>query len=250
MDRRGESEFRQLGNKVERPDSPEVAALETFDNPSPGDLYLVRFSCPEFTSLCPVTDQPDFAHLVIDYVPREKLVEEQISQTLSRRIPQPRSIPRSMHDDDRQEVDRGNVSGVVANRRPLVSPWRHTNRRVLPDWHATRRNLGTRYRCSKLPRSRLRASSRFWGCRIWRKWTTIAILAAKMRRIRYSAALALAGIILATSSARSAEIKVLDTYKDWTAYVMGTGESTVCFISSVPKKAEVIILGAVISSLT
>lgn len=75
MDRRGESEFRQLGNKVERPNSPEVAELETFDNPSPGDLYLVRFSCPEFTSLCPVTDQPDFAHLVIDYVPREKLVE-------------------------------------------------------------------------------------------------------------------------------------------------------------------------------
>ena len=59
-----------------------------------------------------------------------------------------------------------------------------------------------------------------------------------MRRIRYSAALVLAGIILATSSARSAEIKVLDTFKDWTAYVMGTGQSAVCFISSVPKKAE------------
>ena len=44
-------------------------------NPRPGSLYLVRFSAPEFTSLCPVTGQPDFAHLVIDYVPDKWLVE-------------------------------------------------------------------------------------------------------------------------------------------------------------------------------
>ena len=46
-----------------------TAVLETVPNPHPGLVYLVRFTCPEFTSLCPVTGQPDFAHLVIDYVP-------------------------------------------------------------------------------------------------------------------------------------------------------------------------------------
>ena len=43
--------------------------------PHPGERYLVCFTCPKFTSLCPVTGQPDFAHLVIDYVPKERLVE-------------------------------------------------------------------------------------------------------------------------------------------------------------------------------
>jgi NADPH-dependent 7-cyano-7-deazaguanine reductase QueF len=46
--------------------------LERVPNPEPGLAYLVRFACPEFTSLCPVTGQPDFAHLVVDYVPRAK----------------------------------------------------------------------------------------------------------------------------------------------------------------------------------
>jgi len=49
--------------------------LETVPNPHRGTSYLVRFTAPEFTTLCPVTGQPDFAHLVIDYVPRAKLVE-------------------------------------------------------------------------------------------------------------------------------------------------------------------------------
>jgi 7-cyano-7-deazaguanine reductase len=49
--------------------------LETVRNPHPGERYLVRFAAPEFTSLCPITGQPDFAHLVIDYVPQELLVE-------------------------------------------------------------------------------------------------------------------------------------------------------------------------------
>ncbi|MCH9013500.1 MAG: NADPH-dependent 7-cyano-7-deazaguanine reductase QueF, partial [Proteobacteria bacterium] len=65
----------QLGAKAELPASPEAAKIETVPNPHPGTLYLVRFTCPEFTSLCPVTGQPDFAHLVIDYVPGAVLVE-------------------------------------------------------------------------------------------------------------------------------------------------------------------------------
>ena len=65
----------QLGAEAALPTSPEAAVLETVPNPHPGTLYLVRFTCPEFTSLCPITGQPDFAHLVIDYVPEDRLVE-------------------------------------------------------------------------------------------------------------------------------------------------------------------------------
>jgi 7-cyano-7-deazaguanine reductase len=64
-----------LGGKAELPASPDEATLETVPNPHPGDVYLVRFTCPEFTSMCPITGQPDFAHLVIDYVPGEVLIE-------------------------------------------------------------------------------------------------------------------------------------------------------------------------------
>jgi 7-cyano-7-deazaguanine reductase len=65
----------QLGAPTAWPTSPADARLERIDNPHPGTLYVVRFTAPEFTSLCPVTGQPDFAHLVIDYVPGPYLVE-------------------------------------------------------------------------------------------------------------------------------------------------------------------------------
>jgi len=65
----------QLGKATAQPQSPEQAVLETVPNPQPGTLYLIRFTQPEFTSLCPMTGQPDFAHLVIDYVPNRMIVE-------------------------------------------------------------------------------------------------------------------------------------------------------------------------------
>ncbi|WP_207458773.1 preQ(1) synthase [Azospirillum sp. SYSU D00513] len=65
----------QLGGATVQPQTPEEAVLERVPNPNPGDRYLVRFTAPEFTSLCPITGQPDFAHLVIDYVPADWLVE-------------------------------------------------------------------------------------------------------------------------------------------------------------------------------
>lgn len=49
--------------------------LQSVANPHLDTLYSIRFSCPEFTSICPITGQPDFAHLVIDYVPDKKIVE-------------------------------------------------------------------------------------------------------------------------------------------------------------------------------
>ncbi len=65
----------QLGHVAPGFDSPQAAVLERVPNPHPDTAYLVRFAAPEFTSLCPVTGQPDFAHLVIDYVPADWLVE-------------------------------------------------------------------------------------------------------------------------------------------------------------------------------
>src|SRR5260221_10720367 len=65
----------QLGARATLPASPDEAVLESVPNPQRGATYLVRFTCPEFTALCPITGQPDFAHLVIDYVPDQRLVE-------------------------------------------------------------------------------------------------------------------------------------------------------------------------------
>lgn len=64
-----------LGGATKLPNSPEEAVLERVPNPHSDTQYLARFTQPEFTCLCPVTGQPDFAHLVIDYVPKDWLVE-------------------------------------------------------------------------------------------------------------------------------------------------------------------------------
>lgn len=65
----------KLGRASAIPNSPEDATLDPVPNPHPDDLYVARFTCPEFTSLCPVTGAPDFAHIVIDYVPKNMLLE-------------------------------------------------------------------------------------------------------------------------------------------------------------------------------
>jgi 7-cyano-7-deazaguanine reductase len=65
----------QLGRKSTIPASPAEAVIERVPNPEPGLAYVVRFVCPEFTSLCPLTGQPDFAHLVLDYIPDQWIVE-------------------------------------------------------------------------------------------------------------------------------------------------------------------------------
>ena len=70
-----EQTITQLGQQVGAADNPDDAVLETVPNPQAGTDYVARFTAPEFTSLCPVTGQPDFAHLVIDYIPGDRLVE-------------------------------------------------------------------------------------------------------------------------------------------------------------------------------
>ena len=65
-----------LGNKDNKyPDDYAPEVLEVFDNKHPDNDYFVKFNCPEFTSLCPITNQPDFASIIIDYVPQQWLVE-------------------------------------------------------------------------------------------------------------------------------------------------------------------------------
>jgi 7-cyano-7-deazaguanine reductase len=65
----------QLGRPTPVPASPEDARLDRVPNPHPDANYVARFTAPEFTTMCPVTGQPDFAILVIDYVPDRWLVE-------------------------------------------------------------------------------------------------------------------------------------------------------------------------------
>ena len=70
-----QDELSQLGRKTRIPASPDEAVLERAANPHPDSPYVARFTTPEFTSLCPITGQPDFAHLVIDYAPDAWILE-------------------------------------------------------------------------------------------------------------------------------------------------------------------------------
>ena len=65
----------QLGNATGIPATPDDAVLERVPNGQSDTNFVARFSCPEFTSICPVTGQPDFGHLVIDYVPGDWILE-------------------------------------------------------------------------------------------------------------------------------------------------------------------------------
>jgi 7-cyano-7-deazaguanine reductase len=65
----------QLGHAVRQPSSPDKAKLESVPNPHADADYLIRFTAPEFTTLCPITAQPDFAHFVLDYVPGKAILE-------------------------------------------------------------------------------------------------------------------------------------------------------------------------------
>ena len=72
---KNERKPRILGRKVALPDSPEKAVLDRIENENSANKFTVRFTCPEFTALCPITGQPDFAHFVLDYIPDGWLIE-------------------------------------------------------------------------------------------------------------------------------------------------------------------------------
>jgi 7-cyano-7-deazaguanine reductase len=68
-------DLQSLGHHTEYPTNYDPDVLETFENRHPDNDYWVKFNCPEFTSLCPITGQPDFASIYISYVPDKKMVE-------------------------------------------------------------------------------------------------------------------------------------------------------------------------------
>ncbi|MBO6170017.1 MAG: NADPH-dependent 7-cyano-7-deazaguanine reductase QueF [Bacteroidales bacterium] len=75
MEERKSEGLKSLGHKSVYKSTYDPSALETFENKHPDNDYWVRFNCPEFTSLCPITGQPDFAEIRISYVPDKRMVE-------------------------------------------------------------------------------------------------------------------------------------------------------------------------------
>ena len=133
-----------LGKHTEWPQSPDKAVLDRVPNPHPDTHYAARFTAPEFTTLCPVTGQPDFAHLVIDYVPDGWLLE---SKSLKLYLASFRNHG-AFHEDctvaHRQARRHAARAALPAHRRLLVSARRHTDRRVLADGHAAQGRVAAR----------------------------------------------------------------------------------------------------------
>ena len=86
------SELTHLGKPSAVPASPDEAVLDRVPNAHPDTDYVARFAFPEFTCICPVTGQPDFAIVMIDYVPRRWLVEFEVAEALSQFLPQSRRL--------------------------------------------------------------------------------------------------------------------------------------------------------------
>ena len=109
----------QLGGKTVWPKSPDEAVLETVANPQAGMRYIARFTCPEFTALCPVTGQPDFAHLVIDYWPGDRLIE---SKSLKLYLASFRNYG-AFHEDCTIGIARRLVTEVAPNWLRIGGYW-------------------------------------------------------------------------------------------------------------------------------
>jgi 7-cyano-7-deazaguanine reductase len=109
----------RLGRDVPLPNAPAEAVLETVPNPHPGRLYLVRFTCPEFTTLCPVTGQPDFAHFVIDYAPAAAILE---SKSLKLYLGSFRNHP-AFHEDCTLGVARRLVEALTPRWLRIGGYW-------------------------------------------------------------------------------------------------------------------------------
>src|SRR6266852_4785107 len=112
----------QLGRPVPIPASPKDAVLDAVANPHVGEDYVVRFTAPEFTTLCPITGQPDFAHFVIDYCPAKSLLE---SKSLKLFLASFRNTSTFQADCD------GNSPKIFAHCRFLVPPRWHSHRCIL-----------------------------------------------------------------------------------------------------------------------
>ena len=145
----------QLGHTTPIPASPAEAVLESVPNPHPDTLYLVRFVCPEFTALCPLTGQPDFAHLVLDYAPEGRLVESKSLKLYLASFRNHGAFARGLHARYRAAGGARDRTPLAAYRRLLVSARRHPDRRLLPERPAARGPVGAGAGRWPLPRPRL-----------------------------------------------------------------------------------------------
>ncbi len=109
----------QLGRRVPIPASPDAAVIETVDNPHRDADYVVRFTAPEFTTLCPITGQPDFAHFVIDYVPGRELVE---SKSLKLFLTSFRNVA-AFHEDCTVAIGKRIVAAIKPKYLRIAGFW-------------------------------------------------------------------------------------------------------------------------------
>jgi len=115
----GKKRLTQLGRQVAVPQSPDHARLECVANPHSDSDYVVRFTAPEFTTLCPITGQPDFAHFIIDYCPAKSLVE---SKSLKLLLASFRNHA-SFHEDCTLEVGKRIVATVKPKFLRIAGYW-------------------------------------------------------------------------------------------------------------------------------
>jgi 7-cyano-7-deazaguanine reductase len=109
----------QLGRAVAIPESPERAVLDVVPNPHTDADYVVRFTAPEFTTLCPITGQPDFAHFVIDYVPGRQLLE---SKSLKLYLASFRNMA-AFHEDCTVNIGKRVVSAIKPKYLRIAGFW-------------------------------------------------------------------------------------------------------------------------------
>ena len=174
-----------LGQTSQLPASPEEAVLDYVPNPRLGTTYLVRFAVPEFTSLCPVTGQPDFAHLVLDYVPGDTIVE---SKSLKLFLGSFRNHA-AFHEDC--------TVGIGERLFDEMKPQWHSHRRLLAVERAAGGPVAARSRRCVLSRARLieisiiarlrcnmSATFRPIGCSSLGKVAALPVM-LRQRRMRY-----------------------------------------------------------------
>jgi len=109
----------QLGRAVSIPDSPDKAVLDAVPNPHADTDYVVRFTAPEFTTLCPITGQPDFAHFVIDYAPGRQLLE---SKSLKLFLASFRNMA-AFHEDCTVNIGKRVVSAIKPKYLRIAGFW-------------------------------------------------------------------------------------------------------------------------------
>ena len=148
-------DFAHLGHASRIPDAPDAKTLDRVPNPQADTDYVARFTAPEFTSLCPVTGQPDFAHLVIDYAPDRWLVE---LKSLKLYLQSFRNHG-AFHEDCTVRIGKDLVAlaqaALVQNWRLLVPARRHADRRVLAERQAAKGAVDSRSGRRSLSRARL-----------------------------------------------------------------------------------------------